>query len=68
MDLLQARHDSPVMDTPEAAAYVGLAETTLETDRCTGRMGIPFLRLGRRIKYRRADLDTWLAKKAKAAA
>ena len=58
---------SPVMDTLDAANYVGLAEATLESDRCTGRIGIPFIRLGRRVKYRRVDLDDFLAKKAKAA-
>ena len=68
MDHQQAQTASPLMDTQDAAHYLGLADATLESDRCTGRIGIPFIRLGRRVKYRRTDLDEFLAKKAKVAA
>lgn len=43
-----------------AAVYLGLAQTTLAKLRCVG--GSPaFMKLGRRVLYDRADLDTWLA-------
>jgi hypothetical protein len=45
---------------PDAARHLGLAPATLAKMRCRG--GSPsFLRLGRKIMYVRADLDTWLA-------
>ncbi len=44
----------------EAAAYLGVTAGTLEIWRCTNRQTIPYLRIGRHIRYRRADLDKWL--------
>jgi hypothetical protein len=45
--------------TAIAAAYLGFAAVTLESDRSTGRLGIPYLRLGRSIAYDLDDLDAW---------
>jgi excisionase family DNA binding protein len=49
-----------VLPTETAATYLGLSPKTLETLRTRGG-GPPFLKLGRRVVYRKADLDTWLA-------
>lgn len=49
-----------VLPTEHAATYLGLSPKTLETLRTRGG-GPPFLKLGRRVVYRKADLDTWLA-------
>ena len=48
-----------LLDTGEAAAYLHLSPRTLERYRVTGE-GPRFLKLGRRVLYRRADLDTWI--------
>ena len=45
---------------PEAAKYLGLAESTLAKLRM-GRDGPAFHKLGRAVVYDRADLDAWLA-------
>jgi excisionase family DNA binding protein len=42
--------------TPEAAAYLGLAVSTLNKWRCYGS-GPKFLKLGRSVRYRRSELD-----------
>ena len=34
---------------------------TLSVWRSTGRYALPFLKIGRKVRYRRADLDAWLA-------
>lgn len=48
------------MRTPEAAAYVALAESTLTKMRLT-RDGPPFVKVGpRAVAYRKSDLDAWL--------
>tara|TARA_R110000868_G_scaffold41074_2_gene140769 strand:- start:3430 stop:3687 length:258 start_codon:yes stop_codon:yes gene_type:complete len=48
--------------TPEQAAQVlGLSVKTLATWRSTGRHALPYIRVGARIRYRRAALDAWLA-------
>lgn len=55
-----------LMKTGEAAAYLGLSESLLNKLRLTGG-GPTFVRLaGRSIRYRRADLDAWVAASAKA--
>ena len=49
-----------ILTTKEAAAYCRLSTPTLERFRLTGN-GPPFLKLGKAVRYRRSDLDTWLA-------
>jgi predicted DNA-binding transcriptional regulator AlpA len=51
--------DSGALPTPAAAEYLALSPATLETLRCRGG-GPPFVKLGRRVVYRREDLDAWL--------
>lgn len=46
-------------DTPAAAFYLGVASGTLRNMRSQGR-GPVFYRVGKRIVYRRADLDAFL--------
>lgn len=50
--------------TPLAAEYLGLSPATLETMRSRGG-GPVFVKLGRRVVYRREDLDEWLTKNRK---
>lgn len=49
-----------VFDTTETARLVRLSKPTLERLRITGD-GPPFLKLGRAVRYRKADVDGWLA-------
>ena len=49
------------LSTEEAADYLDVRPHTLEVWRTTGRYGIPFIKVGRLVKYSRADLDAWLA-------
>ena len=44
----------------EASQVLGVKEQTLAVWRTTGRHNLPFIRVGRSIKYRRSDLDAWL--------
>jgi excisionase family DNA binding protein len=52
-------HD--LLPPPKAAEYVGVQEQTLAIWRGTGRYNLPFIKVGRLIRYRRSDLDKWLA-------
>ncbi len=45
---------------PEAARYLGIAESTLAKRRM-GRDGPAFHKLGRAVVYDRADLDAWFS-------
>ena len=44
----------------EAAAYLGVAEQTLAVWKCTGRRSLPFVKIGRLVRYRKADLDAFI--------
>jgi len=51
-----------LMTADAAAAYLGLRAGTLAVWRCTGRYGLPFVRVGAKaIRYRKTDLDRFLA-------
>ncbi len=50
-----------VLNTTEAAEYLGFRPQTLAIWRTTGRYGLPFLKCGRLVRYRKRDLDAWLA-------
>ena len=48
-----------LLTTPEAAHHLRLSDRTLERYRVTGE-GPRFLKLGRRVLYRRSALDGWV--------
>jgi excisionase family DNA binding protein len=45
----------------EAAELLSLSPKTLNKDRCVKSMNVPFVRLGRAIRYRRCDLEKFIA-------
>lgn len=45
----------------EAAAYLGVSEQTLAIWKCCGRYGLSYVKIGRLVKYRKADLDAFIA-------
>ena len=49
-----------LLDTGQAAAYLAVSQNTLEIWRCTKRYAIPYVKIGRKVRYRRTDLDEWL--------
>ena len=49
-----------ILNTKEAAIYVRLGKPTLERFRLTGN-GPCYCKLGGAVRYRRTDLDEWLA-------
>ena len=48
-----------LLSTPVAADYLGLSPSFLNKLRCTGG-GPCFVKLGRRVRYQKTDLDCWL--------
>jgi excisionase family DNA binding protein len=53
--------ESDLLTRACAAAYLGTTESTLATWACTNKVRVPFIRVGRNVRYRRADLDAWLS-------
>lgn len=67
MNVIKQHTEMPraVLDEIEAAAYTGISTSSLRKGRMNGRRlnhvePPPYLKLGRRIGYLRADLDAWL--------
>lgn len=48
----------------EAASYLGIAEQTLAAWQCLGRYELPVVKVGSRVRYRRADLQRFLSTRA----
>lgn len=52
---------SILLTTEHAAPHIGITPHTLAVWRCNKRHVIPYIKVGRLVKYRLADLDAWLA-------
>jgi excisionase family DNA binding protein len=52
------RNDSGLLNADETAAYTRLSVSSIR--KLTARNRIPHIRIGRRVLYRRAELDEWL--------
>jgi excisionase family DNA binding protein len=48
-----------------AAKYLGVVENTLSVWRSTGRYDLPYIKVGRLVKYRLSDLQAFLARNTK---
>jgi len=57
--------EQQILFTPrDTAAYLKLTERFLQYDRCN-RQTIPFIKINRLVRYRKADLDAFLEKSKK---
>lgn len=51
---------SELLDEKQAAEHLTVSPGTLSVWRSTGRYNLPFVKVGRMVRYRRSDLDEWL--------
>lgn len=49
-----------LLTTDEAAQVLRVHPVTLAAWRSTGKHELPFVRLGKAVRYRREDIDAWL--------
>ena len=54
---------SDLLTREQAAAYLGVTPRTLAVWKCTGRYKLPCVKIGRLAKYRKADLDAFIARR-----
>lgn len=54
------QNKSPLLESLEAAEYLGVSPGTLEVWRSTKRYYLPYIKVGRLVKYRLSDLDDFL--------
>lgn len=57
-DVIRAGRD--LLSEKEAAQLLDTSPGTLSVWRSTGRYNLPFLKVGRNVRYRRGDLLAWL--------
>ncbi|WP_300440214.1 helix-turn-helix domain-containing protein [Zoogloea sp.] len=55
-----------LLDDKAAATILDVSPGTLSVWRSTGRYALPFLKVGRKVRYRRADLIAWLDSRTRA--
>lgn len=59
------RFESELLSRKEAAVYLGIAEQTLAIWHCTKRYDLPCAKIGRLVRYRKSDLDAFIARNMK---
>lgn len=53
----------PLLTTAEVAACLNLHHVTLNKDRTNGNsLGIPYIRIGKSVRYRPSDVTAWIEK------
>ena len=57
---LRSITQSCLLSRQEAAEYLGISKQTLAIWNCTGRYKVPFIKIGRLVKYRQSDLDAFI--------
>lgn len=63
-EILQRTRD--LVDEKAAAEILGTTPGTLSVWRSTGRYALPFVKVGRKVRYRLSDLETWLDQRTRA--
>ena len=66
MQTEQKNHFSKIFQKPdlmtrkEAAEYLGITSRTLAVWACVKRYNLPYIKIGRLVKYRRSDLENFI--------
>jgi len=55
-----SRTVEPLLNEGQAAARLGLKPNTLAVWRVTGKYGLPFVKVGKCVRYKPHDLDVWI--------
>lgn len=55
--------NTELLSTQQASIYIGVSPGTLEVWRCTKRYQIPFIKVGRLVRYRKSALDSFLERR-----
>jgi predicted DNA-binding transcriptional regulator AlpA len=50
----------PLLSDREVSEITGRARSTLQKDRLAGKIAIPFVRIGRLVRYRQSDVTAYL--------
>jgi excisionase family DNA binding protein len=65
MERTETHRATEMLTSREAAVYLGVSAGTLDIWRCRRSYPIPFVKVGRNVRYRKADLDEFLQRRTK---
>ena len=51
----------PLIDENAVAIKLGVSRATLQAWRCARRVNLPFIKVGRLVRYRQEDIDAFIA-------
>ena len=51
---------TPLLNPHQAADFLNVPESTLAVWRCTGRVALPYLKVGGHVRYRQEDIERYL--------
>lgn len=57
----------PLRTEVESANFLGVKPTTLQIWRCTKRYPLPYIKVGRLVRYRQSALDAFLSARTQGA-
>jgi hypothetical protein len=57
--------ESQLLDEKQTAVAVKLKQGTLAVWRCTGRVALPYIKVGRSVRYRVGDIRDFLQKRTR---
>ncbi|HCK82537.1 MAG TPA: helix-turn-helix domain-containing protein [Candidatus Competibacter sp.] len=55
----------PLLTPEQAADRLGMSPDTLNVWRTTGRYNLPYVKIGRRVKYRASDVEAFIARRTR---
>jgi len=61
MEHADAIRDESLLTPEETANLLSVAEQTLAVWRCTKRVDLPYIKLGKSVRYRKSDIECFLA-------
>jgi len=56
-------HIPKLLTVEQAAEALGVKAATLATWRCVGRYDLPFVKVGRHVRYREADIAAFIERR-----
>jgi excisionase family DNA binding protein len=65
---MQTDNDDPLLTTPQMARLLNVEPNTLEVWRSTGRYALPYVKIGRNVRYRRSAAEQFIKANTKGSA
>jgi excisionase family DNA binding protein len=59
-NVAESQCDDELLDYKGGALFLGVRRGTLQVWVCTGRYGVPYLKIGRLVRFRKSALAAWM--------